>query len=146
MAPRFIGLFPIYRIISPTVVRLNLPCSLTVHPTFHVSQIKPVSPLMPAEPPPPLNIDGGPAYLVCHLLAHAARVGACSTWLIGRDTASKKDHGFPLDTSWTVDSSPVSTNSTWTSPLWLQQPQEERRTRLIYPCGRGVILKWDRTL
>uniref|UniRef100_A0A3Q2CJP2 Zgc:194202 n=1 Tax=Cyprinodon variegatus TaxID=28743 RepID=A0A3Q2CJP2_CYPVA len=37
MAPRFLGLFTIDRIISPTAVRLKLPPHLRVHPTFHVS-------------------------------------------------------------------------------------------------------------
>ena len=66
LAPRFVGPFPITRIINPEAVRLRLPRSLRVHPTFHVSKIKPVkeSALFPAtkSPPSPRMVDGGPVY------------------------------------------------------------------------------------
>ena len=73
LAPWFVGPFPISQIINPAAVRLRLPRSLRAHPTFHVSQIKPVkdSPLVPAvtPPPPPEIVDGGPVYRVKKLLA-----------------------------------------------------------------------------
>lgn len=43
LAPRFVGPFEVDRVINPAAVRLKLPASLPVHPTFHVSQLKPVS-------------------------------------------------------------------------------------------------------
>ncbi|XP_068509108.1 uncharacterized protein [Syngnathus scovelli] len=72
LAPRFVGPFPISKVVHPAAVRLRLPRSLAVHPTFHVGKVKPVvdSPLVPdpAPPPPPRTVGGGTAYTVKELL------------------------------------------------------------------------------
>ncbi|KAI3375472.1 hypothetical protein L3Q82_003804 [Scortum barcoo] len=73
LAPRFVGPFPVSKVINPVSVQLKLPRSLQVHPTFHVSKIKPVreSHLVPPSkpPPPPKMVEGGPVYAVKKLLA-----------------------------------------------------------------------------
>ena len=77
LAPRFVGPFPVERVISRSAVRLRLPGSMKVHPTFHVSKLKPVheSDLVPdaPPPPPPRMIEGGPVYTVERLLQSRQR-------------------------------------------------------------------------
>ena len=72
LAPRFVGPFEIEAIINPCEVRLRLPLSLWVHPTFHVSLLKPVSscPLAVTTPVPPQPriLDNHPAWTVQRLL------------------------------------------------------------------------------
>ena len=110
LVSRFIRLFPITRIISPTAVRLKLPATMwRMHPTFHVSKIKPsvTHPLCPA-PSPPLPtrlVDGSDVFTVKKLLDFVKWGKDYSTWTIGRATALQKGVGSCPGLSWTSSSS-----------------------------------------
>lgn len=68
LATKFVGPFEIQKIINHVAVRR----SMRVHPTFHVSKIKPLC--KSSRPPPPHIIDGGPTYTI-HRLLRSRRQG-----------------------------------------------------------------------
>lgn len=113
VAPRFVGPLEIEKIINPVAVRLKLPSTVRIHPTFHASRLKPVheSSLVPASPPPPPTrlVDGGP--------------GVCDTWWTGRVMARRKGPGFLRGSSWIRASS-------------------RPRPALLVSSGRGDGLRW----
>ena len=137
LAPRFVDPFPGSKVIGPSAVHLHLPWSLRVHPTFHVSQIKPVkdSPMvLTAKPPPtPWMVDGGPVYLRNFLLcATGAEVG--NSWCTGRVMAQRNVPGSPQASLWILTSFLSSTTVTLRC-LVRQEPSLE-----------GGVLSWPRKL
>ncbi|KAK1785180.1 hypothetical protein P4O66_018599 [Electrophorus voltai] len=69
LTPRYIGPFKVLHHINPVSYRLALPPSLRVHPTFHVSRLRPVlCSVGPSNPLGPSMVDDAPAYMVQRLL------------------------------------------------------------------------------
>ncbi len=74
LAPRYVGPFTIQRQINPVTYQLNLPAQYRIHPTFHVSLLKPyhspvsTEPGPSAEPPLPLILEDGAIYEVRTIL------------------------------------------------------------------------------
>ncbi|KAK3561109.1 hypothetical protein QTP86_028317, partial [Hemibagrus guttatus] len=82
--PRFIGPLTILKQINSVTYKLQLPPGYRIHPTFHVSLLKPHHPSVSpstepgdgaAEPPLPLLLDDGTAYEVKEILHYRHRGG-----------------------------------------------------------------------
>ncbi|KAI2645339.1 Transposon Tf2-6 polyprotein [Labeo rohita] len=82
LCPRFVGPFTILEQVNPVTFKLQLP-QYRIHPTFHISLLKPFhQPLIPStepgheeEPPPPLMLEEGSIYSVREILQSRRRGG-----------------------------------------------------------------------
>ncbi|KAL0151898.1 hypothetical protein M9458_052790 [Cirrhinus mrigala] len=81
LSPRYIGPFTILRRINDVTVQLQLPPRYRIHPTFHVSLLKPFHPSATehpgaeVEPPPPEVLDTPSIYTVHDILDSRRRGG-----------------------------------------------------------------------
>ncbi|KAI2644120.1 Transposon Tf2-8 polyprotein [Labeo rohita] len=81
LSPRYIGPFEILRQINEVTYQLQLPPRYRIHPTFHVSLLKPYFPSATgvtgaeAEPPPPEILDQPSVYSVHEILDSRRRGG-----------------------------------------------------------------------
>lgn len=81
LSPRFVGPFTILEQVNPVTYKLQLPAQYKIHPTFHVSLLKPHCPSVSPEPglvedpPLPLIMDEGAVYSVHEILNSRRRGG-----------------------------------------------------------------------
>ncbi|KAL0192341.1 hypothetical protein M9458_010637, partial [Cirrhinus mrigala] len=90
LSPRFIGSFPIFRQVNPVMYELKLPSHYKIHPTFHVSLLKPYySPVSPVstepgpvdDPPLPIVLEDATVYSVKEILS-SQRYGGRLEYLV----------------------------------------------------------------
>jgi hypothetical protein len=77
LLPKWIGPFPIIAKVPGTglAYKLELPDTLSIHPVFHVSKLKPYHSDGRVQPPDPVVIDGEPHFVLERILDHRNKPG-----------------------------------------------------------------------
>ncbi|KAK3545879.1 hypothetical protein QTP70_016571 [Hemibagrus guttatus] len=96
LSPRYVGPFKFLKQINEVTYQLERPANYRVSSSFHISLLKPVHPdadpnVENREPPPPLDIDGTPAYAIRELLDSRRRGVSSNIWWTGRDTDLRRE-------------------------------------------------------
>ncbi|KAK3560321.1 hypothetical protein QTP86_006294 [Hemibagrus guttatus] len=143
-SPKFIGPFEIIHQVNPVAYRLQLPAAYHICPTFHVSLLKPAHPSAGGvtdggEPPPPLDIEGSPAYWVRALL-DSRRVRSRLQYLVDWEGYGVEEHSWVnavdiLDPSLTEDFHRDHPNKPTPRP----RERPRRRTSGGVPRGGGSV-------
>jgi transposase InsO family protein len=76
LLPRWVGPYPVERMVGPAAVRLQLPADMRIHPTFHVSLVRPyrgATDTPPEEPGPVAWLNSSPLFTVERILDYRVR-------------------------------------------------------------------------
>ena len=66
--PKYVGPFPIFRMVHENACELEMPEAMSIHPMVNVSQVKKYHSSL--QGPPPIEIDGEDEYEVESILDH----------------------------------------------------------------------------
>ncbi|CAI7859804.1 unnamed protein product [Closterium sp. NIES-54] len=97
LAPRFVGPFPITKVLSLVSYRLQLPPHMTIHPVFHVHLLRPYrTPSHPFQPRPPMFSAHPDLHEVDTILSHRDTSVGREYLIHWRNTSASEDSWEPF--------------------------------------------------